>query len=96
METASKALRASWRLLWWIPLSPLVGFVIASWLISDPWPLWQIVPLALILAAPFVVGVVMALRALRAGLKQGRVPLSLHAVFAAVAIVVPLAQTLSG
>lgn len=49
--------------LWWAPLSVIVGFVAGSWLLDDSWALWQVVPLAVILATPFGIGAYHGLRA---------------------------------
>lgn len=46
----------SFRLLWWVVLGPIVGFMLGSLFSSESWPLWQVIPLALLLAAPFAVG----------------------------------------
>ena len=56
--------RRSLQLLWWIPLSPIVGFLLGSMILSESWPLWQVIPLALALAAPFVVGALYAYSAI--------------------------------
>jgi hypothetical protein len=85
----------SLRLLWWIPLSPLVGFVLGSLLLSDSWPLWQTIPLALALAAPFAVGAAYGYAAIRRHDKTGWIGLVLHAVMAIVAIVMPISESLS-
>ena len=58
--------RRSLQLLWWIPLSPIVGFLLGSLILSDSWPLWQVVPLVVVLAAPFAVGALYGYAAIRA------------------------------
>ena len=90
-ETARKSL---W-LLWWAPLSPLVGFVAASWLIDESWPLLQVVPLALILAAPFAVGAYFGFRAVSMRAPRGWIGLSLHLILMLVALVLPIVQALT-
>jgi hypothetical protein len=95
-RAASEAAQTSLRLLWWIPLSPLVGFVAASWLLADDWPLWQVLPLGLILAAPFAVGAILGLRALRLGDKRGWIGAVLHVTFLAVALVLPITESMTG
>ena len=85
----------SLRLLWWIPGSPLVGFLLGSLLLSDSWPLWQTIPLALALAAPFAVGAVYGYAAIRRHDKRGWVGLILHVVMATAAIVMPISESLS-
>lgn len=87
--------RRSFLLLWWIPLSPIVGFILASWLLSESWPLWQVIPLALVLAAPFVIGAGYAYAAIRRHDRAGWVGLVLHLAMAIVAIVVPISESIS-
>lgn len=65
-----RAARTSIRFLWWAPLSILVGFVLASRLLSESWPLLQLVPLAVVLAT-FGVGAYHGLRAVRLGQSRG-------------------------
>jgi hypothetical protein len=36
-----------------------------SLILSESWPLWQVIPLALVLAAPFVIGALYASSAIR-------------------------------
>jgi hypothetical protein len=79
-------------LLWWLPLSPIVGFVLANRLLSDSWPLWQVVPLALGLATPFAIGAHFGLKAVRLGDRRGWLGLVVHLVLAAIALAMPIAQ----
>jgi hypothetical protein len=95
-STASNAAQTSLRLLWWIPLSPLVGFVAASWLLADDWPLWQVLPLGLILAAPFALGAFLGVRAIRLGDKRGWIGALLHVTFLVVALVLPITESMTG
>jgi hypothetical protein len=82
-------------LLWWAPLSVVVGFVAASWFLSEAWPLWQVVPLALILATPFAIGASYGLRAVRSGEGRGWIGLILHLILMATALVMPIVESLS-
>lgn len=54
-------------LLWWIPASPVVGFLAAELVLSDSWPQWEVVPLAVLLAIPIAVGAFFGLQAIRHG-----------------------------
>jgi hypothetical protein len=95
---AGEAEGAAWRslrLLWWVPLSPIVGFLVADLFLAESWPLWQVVPLAVVLAAPFGVGAYSGLRAVRLGEGKGWIGLSLHLVFMLVALVMPITEALT-
>jgi MFS family permease len=63
--SVSPQARQSLQLLWWIPLGPIVGFLLGSLILSESWPLWQVIPIALVLAAPFVVGALYGYSAIR-------------------------------
>jgi hypothetical protein len=81
--------------LWWAPLSVVVGFVAASWFLSEAWPLWQVVPLALILATPFAVGAYFGLRAVRFGEDRGWIGLILHLILMVTALVMPIIESVT-
>jgi hypothetical protein len=87
--------RRSLRLLWWLPASPFVGFLAAEALLSETWPLWQVVPLAVALASPFVLGALSGTRAMRHGCKEAWIPTVLHVAFAILALVMPISESLS-
>ncbi|HET8739983.1 MAG TPA: hypothetical protein VFO17_09645 [Acidimicrobiia bacterium] len=87
--------RISLQLLWWAPLSAVVGFVAASWFLSESWPLWQVLPLASILAAPFAAGAYYGVRAVRAGVRQGWFGLIPHLLLVVTALVMPLMEALA-
>jgi type VI protein secretion system component VasK len=70
-ELAERAARRSLKFLWWIPLSVLVGFLVANRLLSGSWPLTQVILLAVVLATPFGVGAYSGLRAVRLGEAKG-------------------------
>ena len=89
------ARRRSLRLLWWLPASPFVGFFVAEGLLSETWPLWQVVPLAVVLASPFVLGVVYGIRAVRHGCSDAWVPTVIHLAFAILAVVMPISESLT-
>jgi hypothetical protein len=63
-------------------------------ILSESWPLWQVIPLALLLAAPFVVGALYAYSAIRRRDTTGWVALVLHLAMAIVAIVVPISESI--
>ena len=90
-----RAARTSIWLLWWAPFSVIVGFVAASWFLSESWPLWQVVPLALILATPFAIGAYYGLRAVRSGESRGWIGFLLHLILLAIALVVPVTEALT-
>lgn len=94
-SAVSPQARRSLQLLWWIPLSPIVGFLLGSLILSESWPLWQVVPLALVLAAPFVVGALYAFAAIRHHDRTGWVGLVLHLAMTIVAIVLPISESMS-
>ena len=94
-RSGSPRARRSLQLLWWIPLSPIVGFLLASLVLADSWPLWQVVPLALTLAAPFVVGALYGYATIKHGDRTGWVGLLIHLAMVIVAIVLPISESVS-
>ena len=93
--SGSPQARRSLQLLWWIPLSPIVGFLLAGLMLSEAWPLWRVIPLALVLAGPFVVGALSGYAAIRRGDRTGWVGLVLHLAMTIVAIAVPMSESIS-
>jgi hypothetical protein len=87
--------RRSLQLLWWIPLSAIVGFFLGSLILSESWPLWQVIPLAVALAAPFIVGARYGYAAVRCGDKTGWIGVVVHVAMAIVAIVLPISESIS-
>ena len=87
--------RRSLHLLWWIPLSPIVGFLLGNLLLSESWPLWQVIPLAVVLAAPFVAGAAYGYAAIRRDDRMGWVGLILHLGMAIVAIAIPISESIA-
>lgn len=85
----------SFRLLWWLVLGPIVGFAHGSLFLSESWPLWQVVPLALLLAAPFAVGAFYGLAAIRRHDRTGWFEFVMHLTLMTVAIVMPISESLS-
>jgi hypothetical protein len=82
-------------MLWWIPLAPIVGFLLGSLFLSESWPLWQVSPLALVLAAPFGIGVLYGYAAIRHHDGTGWVGLVLNLPLMLVAIVMPISESIS-
>ena len=91
----SSQARRSRQLLWWIPLSPMVGFVLASLFVSGSWPLWQLIPLAVVLATPFAAGALYGYAAVRHGDRSGWIGLVIHLAMTIVAIVMPISESLN-
>lgn len=87
--------RRSLLLLWWIPLGPIVGFLLGSLILSASWPLWQVIPLTLVLSAPFVVGALYGYAAIRRRDRAGWVGLVVHLAMTILAIVVPISESLN-
>lgn len=85
----------SLRLLWWLVLGPIVGFILGSLFLSETWPLWQVIPLAFLLAAPFAVGALYGFAAIRLHDRTGWVGFVLHLTLMIVAIVMPISESLS-
>ena len=94
-EVGVVAERRSLRLLWWIPISPVIGFIAAELLLSESWPLWQVVPLAVLLASPFAVGAFYGAQAVRCGRRRGWVGLLTHVAFTLLALGVPIIESLT-
>jgi hypothetical protein len=94
-RSALSQARRSLQLLWWLPLSPIVGFVLGSWILSESWPLRQVVPLAAVLAAPFAVGAFYGYSAIRHHDRTGWIGLVLHLTLMIVAFVMPISESVS-
>ena len=93
--TAQQAARRSMRLLWWIPTSVVVGFLVSNRFLSESWPLTQVIPLAVVLATPFGVGAYYGLRAVRLGQAKGWIGLVLNVLFMLIALIMPIIEALS-
>jgi hypothetical protein len=83
------------RLLWWIPLSVVIGFLMSNRFLAESWPLSQVIPLAVVLATPFGVGAYYGLRAVRLGVSKGWIGLALNVLFMLIALVMPITEALS-
>ena len=95
VSEGERAALTSMRFLWWAPLSVIIGFVSASWFLSESWPLWQVVPLAVILATPFGIGAYHGLRAVRSGERRGWLGFGIHLILMAIALVMPITEALT-
>jgi hypothetical protein len=97
-ESGDRYARMSVKMLWWLPAVLVVGFILASWLLPEQgdWPLWRVVPLAVVLMLPFAIGAFFGLRAVRRGCHRGWIGLSIHLVCAVVALVMPISEALTG
>ena len=95
VDPAEQAWRLSGRLLWWIVGAPIVGFIAANRLLDPSWPLEQVIPLVIALAAPFGWGAWEGLRAVRLGDRRGWWTTIVHFAFMAIALVLPISEALS-
>jgi hypothetical protein len=69
--------------------------VFANRFLSETWPLSQVLPLAATLAAPFGIGAIYGLRAVRLGTGRGWLTFALHFMLMLVALVMPIREALS-
>jgi hypothetical protein len=94
-DIGDRAARISLWLLWWAPISVVVGFAWANRFLSETWPLWQVVPLAIALAIPFGIGAFYGLRAARLGVRRGWVISTLQILLMVMALVMPISEATS-
>ncbi|MGH8870513.1 MAG: hypothetical protein ACRDWS_00845 [Acidimicrobiia bacterium] len=94
-RAGERAARRSLRFLWWALLSPIVGFLVAKRFLTESWPTWQVVPLAVLLAAPFVFGACYGLRAVRSWVRRGWIGLALHLLLMLTALIMPVTEALT-
>lgn len=84
------------RFLWWVLVAPFVGFALAGRVFNlgaeGQWDLWK----AVVLGAPFAVGAYFGLRSLLKGFPGGWVGLIANFVLAALAIGMPISESLTG
>lgn len=83
------------RFLWWLPVSPIVGFVVAGRFLAEPWPLWKVAPLALALAIPFAIGAYFGFKAIRLGDRRGWFGLIAHFALMVTALAMPISEALA-
>jgi hypothetical protein len=95
LDAGGRAAGISLRLLWWAPLSVIVGFVFANRFLSETWPLWQVLPLAVTLATPFGIGAYYGLKAGRLGAPRGWVISGLHVLLMLMALIMPISEALT-
>jgi hypothetical protein len=92
--------RLSRYFLLWILAAPLVGFALAGRVFrlgaDGRWELWKAALLGILMMAPFVVGAYFGLRSVRRGFRGGWAGLAANTVLAALAIGMPLSESLTG
>lgn len=92
--------RLSRYFLLWTPAAPLVGFALAGRVFrlgaDGRWELWKAAILGVLMMIPFVVGAYFGLRSVRRGFHGGWAGLAANTVLAALAIGMPLSESLTG
>lgn len=90
----------SLRLLWWLPLAPLVGFGLAGRVFdlgsSGDWELWKAALIGALLAAPFAAGAYLGARAVSSGCPRGWFGLIGNGILGALAIGMPISEAITG
>jgi hypothetical protein len=91
--------RLSRRCLWWLAAAPVVGFALAGRVFDlgaeGDWELWKAAVLGALLMGPFAAGAGFGLRAIRRGCRGGWVGLAANSILAALAIGMPIAESLT-
>lgn len=99
-EPGDRESRLSRYFLWWLPVAPLVGFVLAGRVLDlgaeGDWEAWKAALLGTLLMAPFAVGAYLGLRSVLKGCRGGWVGLTANLVLGALAIGMPIAESLTG
>ena len=92
--------RLSRYFLLWILAAPLVGFALAGRVIrlgaDGRWELWKAALLGFLMMAPFAVGAYFGFRSARRGFRGGWAGLAANTILAALAIGMPLSESLTG
>ena len=92
--------RLSRYFLFWILAAPSVGFALAGRVFrlgaDGRWELWKAALLGVLMMAPFVVGAYFGFRSVRRGFRGGWAGLAANTVLAALAIGIPLSESLTG
>ena len=92
--------RVSRRCLWWLLAEPFVGFALAGRVFDlgagGDWETWKAAILGAVLMVPFVVGAYFGLRSILKGYLRGWVWFALNLAFAALAIGMPVWESLTG
>lgn len=92
--------RLSRYFLLWTLAAPLVGFALAGRVFrlgaDGRWELWKAAILGVLMMIPFVVGAYFGLRSVRRGFRGGWAGLAANTVLAALAIGMPLSESLTG
>jgi hypothetical protein len=86
--------------LWWLPVAPFVGFALAGRVFDlgaeGDWEVWKAALLGALLMAPFAAGAFFGLRSVLKGCRGGWVGLAANLVLGALAIGMPIAESLMG
>jgi hypothetical protein len=86
--------------LWWLLAAPLVGFALAGRVFDlgaqGEWELWKAATLGALMMGPFAVGAYFGLRSVTRGFRGGWVGLIANLVLAALALGMPLVESLTG
>jgi hypothetical protein len=93
--------RLSRYFLLWLALAPFVGFALAGRLFmlgaeGESWELWKAASLGAVLMVPFAVGAYFGLRAVLKGYRGGWAGLVANFLLAALALGMPIMESLSG
>ena len=98
-EPGAREAKLSRRFLWWLLAAPFVGFALAGRVLKlteGDWETWKAAVLGLLMMAPFAVGAYVGLRSVLKGCRAGWVGLTANLILAAVAIGMPIAESLTG
>ena len=79
----------------WVLVAPFVGFALAG-RVLDLGEIWKAAVLGVVLMVPFVVGASFGLRSVRKGFRRGWVFLVANLVLAALAVGMPVSESVSG
>lgn len=92
--------RLSRYCLWWLLAGPLVGFALAGRVFDlgaeGGWEFWKAAVLGALLMTPFAVGTYFGLLSVRKGFRGGWVGLLANLLLAALAIGMPIGESLTG
>ncbi|HJS27373.1 MAG TPA: hypothetical protein VJ913_09650 [Actinomycetota bacterium] len=85
--------------LWWIVAAPLVGFALAGRVLElgaeGDWEPWKAAVLGALLMTPFAVGAYFGLRSVLKGFRGGWMGLAANLALAALAIGMPIGESLT-
>ena len=91
--------RLSRYCLWWVLGAPLVGFALAGRVFNlgaeGDWEVWKAAVVGALLMAPFAVGTYLGARSVTKGFKGGWVGLIANLILGALAIGMPISESLT-